>query len=121
MSRWFRATPALLISVAALIAAGCGSSSKSKTTVTSPAASTPATPSTPSTPTTPVHAYPAVLRSGYLKSCEAKGSAAKCECTLSYLEAHVSLPQFIKESQEIQRTHKPSASILNAARACKNK
>jgi hypothetical protein len=114
----------VVISIAALVAAGCGSSSTSKTTVSSPAASTPATPSTPSTTSTAAtgsHAYPAALKSGYLKSCEAKAAAATCECTLSYLEAHVPLSQFITESQEIQRTHKPSASLLQAARACKKK
>jgi hypothetical protein len=44
---------AVVLSVAAAVAAGCGISSSSKSRAKSPAASTPATPATPSTAPTP--------------------------------------------------------------------
>jgi len=128
MSRWFGVRPALVISIAALVAAGCGSSSKTTKApaASTPGASTPATPSTPSTSTTSTtasgaHAYPAVLKAAFLRGCERKSTSAKCECAISYLQAHVPLAQFVKDVQEEQATHKLPPGLQAAVSACKNK
>jgi len=128
MSRWFAGTPAVVISIAALVAAGCGSSSKTTKApaASTPAASTPAAPSTPSTPSTTTtaagtHAYPAVLKAAFLRGCERKSTATKCECAITYLEAHVPLAQFVKDVQEEQATHKLPPGLQAAVTACKNK
>lgn len=121
MSRWFGASPAVMIAIVALVAAGCGSSS-SKTTTKTPAASTPAVPSTPSTTTAAgTQAYPAVLKAAFLRGCEHKSTSAKCECAIGYLEAHVPLAQFVKEVQEERATHKLPPGLQAAVTACKNK
>jgi hypothetical protein len=122
MSRWFGAgTAAVVMSIAALTAAGCGASGKTSTQA--PAARTPAVPSTssPTTATSGARVYPPVLKAAFLRGCERKSTAAKCECAITYLQAHVPLAQFVKDVQEEQATRKLPPGLQAAVTACKNR
>jgi hypothetical protein len=105
------------VCAAALIAAGCGGSAKQT------ARSERVTPPPPPRP--PVHShYSPQLRAALVRGCEAAargtaGAAARCGCTVSYLEAHV--PQRTLETTErtvLEGTAKEPDWMLRAIVAC---
>ena len=65
--------------------------------------------------------YPANVQRNFLNSCEANGSVPRCDCVLSYLEAHVSLNTFKAADAAIDAgdTNYPSW-LLKAASSCAN-
>lgn len=78
----------------------------------SPQASSPA-----SQPSQASAAYPVNIQTNYLNSCEVNASASACQCTLSWLEANVSLSQFNADNNEADQGVEPQDEV-NAVRAC---
>jgi hypothetical protein len=66
--------------------------------------------------------YPANVQTNFLNACETNGSLAYCDCTLSQVEAHVSLGTFQTADAAINAgdTNYPSW-LLDAATACRSK
>jgi hypothetical protein len=63
--------------------------------------------------------YPANVRTSFLNSCETTGSKARCECSLKYVEAHVSFSAFQTAEKAIEAgdTNYPSW-VIKSATSC---
>jgi hypothetical protein len=63
--------------------------------------------------------YPANVQTSFLNSCETTGSKARCECSLKYVEAHVSFSAFQTAEKAIEAgdTNYPSW-VIKSATSC---
>jgi hypothetical protein len=89
---------AVVITAVTAFLAGCGGSSSHTTT------------------------YPAKVRTNFLNACEQSTGAAYCNCTLKYIEAHVSLPTFAAADYAVRTGHKTAPKwFFTAATSCLSK
>jgi hypothetical protein len=89
---------AALLATGALVIAGCGGTSSTTTT------------------------YPINIQTNFLNSCEGSSTVAKCGCTLTYIETHVSLTTFEAADQAIRAGNTKYPSWLTAGvAACAKK
>lgn len=62
--------------------------------------------------------YPANYQANYLNACEAGSTVKLCGCSLSYIEAHVSLDKFQAAEQAITDGSDYPQWLYDAARSC---
>ena len=121
-------TRALLLAAAVLLAAGCGSGTKSAvgtTTVTKTLTTTNPT-GTAAGVTVTTHGrfkYPAAVSENYMRSCmKSKVTQAYCACTLDKLSNSVSTEDFARIGLSGGRIPPRIRKLITqAARACRNK
>lgn len=116
---------ATVLCCAAVAASGCGSGETRTTTVTkidsSASAQKQAAAGDRGDGGPGTGGYPAQLRRNFLASCENQinASADGCECSLAYLEEHVSVDRFISAEQAISSGGTAPQWLYDAIDACR--
>jgi hypothetical protein len=62
--------------------------------------------------------YPANVRANYLKSCEANSPAKVCDCTLKWIEKHVSLSRFEAGDKKVRQGGRAPGWVYTAVKNC---